>query len=239
MSKPQRLCYFCGQPATTREHVPPKILFQGHQSHGIVVPSCSKCNNEKSQSDSTLVIGWLKTVELGKDHYIADPEVLNVMSAVQPNFGQAKRLLTTAKILSQLDYPLVQLSGKINIRLWICQITAGLVYKRLGRFEPKINWEEAKSYSPYLFETSPTTLMPENEFFKKLSNGSQFRSVADNIPWLRGWLYEAYPEKLYRFDICFKDDLSTVMFRHTFYNVFIWYVFVDVPSDIGWKLRYK
>jgi hypothetical protein len=56
-------CYFCGNAATSAEHVPPKCLFPEQKDvHGedyrknlITVPSCDKHNTQKSQDDEFLM----------------------------------------------------------------------------------------------------------------------------------------------------------------------------------------
>jgi hypothetical protein len=45
-------CYWCGEAATSREHVPPKGLFpQGKNNQLITVPSCEKHNEALSDVD--------------------------------------------------------------------------------------------------------------------------------------------------------------------------------------------
>lgn len=59
------VCYWCGQPATTREHVPPRSFFpDSYECNGavvkanwerlITVPACSQHNNLKSDLDDYL-----------------------------------------------------------------------------------------------------------------------------------------------------------------------------------------
>lgn len=56
-------CYFCGAPATSSEHVPPKCLFpeqkdlsqEEHRKNLITVPSCDKHNAQKSRDDEFLM----------------------------------------------------------------------------------------------------------------------------------------------------------------------------------------
>jgi hypothetical protein len=46
------ICVFCGAPATTRDHVPPRNIFpEPRPSNLIKVPSCSRCNNGRSLID--------------------------------------------------------------------------------------------------------------------------------------------------------------------------------------------
>lgn len=63
----QELCYWCGKPATSREHVPPKCLFpEGKDLKGIdqndyrknliTVPSCDIHNLRKANDDEYLLV---------------------------------------------------------------------------------------------------------------------------------------------------------------------------------------
>ncbi|MCT4599136.1 MAG: hypothetical protein N4A50_14810, partial [Vallitalea sp.] len=60
------ICYWCGELATSREHVPPKCLFpenkdvkdiysQSFRNNLITVPSCDKHNMKKSHDDEYLM----------------------------------------------------------------------------------------------------------------------------------------------------------------------------------------
>lgn len=62
----QELCYWCGAPATSREHVPPKCLFpekkdlndivsKQYRKDLITVPSCDEHNLKKSNDDEYLM----------------------------------------------------------------------------------------------------------------------------------------------------------------------------------------
>lgn len=63
----QELCYWCGKPATSREHVPPKCLFpegkdlkgideKDYRKNLITVPSCDAHNLRKSNDDEYLLV---------------------------------------------------------------------------------------------------------------------------------------------------------------------------------------
>lgn len=63
----QELCYWCGKPATSREHVPPKCLFperkdlkgideNDYRKNLITVPSCDIHNLRKSNDDEYLLV---------------------------------------------------------------------------------------------------------------------------------------------------------------------------------------
>jgi hypothetical protein len=50
------LCYYCGEPATTREHAPPKSFFPKKANLQLkTVPPCKKHNNSKSHDDQYLL----------------------------------------------------------------------------------------------------------------------------------------------------------------------------------------
>ena len=58
-----KLCYNCGKPATTKDHIPPKCLFpKGTRGHLITVPSCRDCNESMALDDqyfaAFLAVHW-------------------------------------------------------------------------------------------------------------------------------------------------------------------------------------
>jgi len=66
MNETANYCYWCGKPATSKEHVPPKCLFtEGKDIRGIyderfrnrliTVPSCNEHNLGKSKDDEYLM----------------------------------------------------------------------------------------------------------------------------------------------------------------------------------------
>jgi hypothetical protein len=63
-------CYFCGQAATSREHVPPLCIFpeakdsfgKDHRKNLITVPSCDEHNLKKSKDDEFLMACVTATV---------------------------------------------------------------------------------------------------------------------------------------------------------------------------------
>jgi hypothetical protein len=52
-------CFFCGgqRRTTTREHMPPKSLFDNsHRPDKLVMPACTQCNSGTSTADLTAAI---------------------------------------------------------------------------------------------------------------------------------------------------------------------------------------
>jgi len=68
-------CCFCAglRPATTREHMPPKSVFDGsHRPDKLIMPACDDCNHGTSTADLTTAIisrwGYLNTDQENNDH---------------------------------------------------------------------------------------------------------------------------------------------------------------------------
>ncbi len=63
MGKKKKICYKCGAPASSKEHVPPKCLFPEEKDintsffrHNLItVPSCDQHNSVKSKDDEFLL----------------------------------------------------------------------------------------------------------------------------------------------------------------------------------------
>lgn len=54
-------CAYCGAPATTRDHIPPKKLFPKPWPDDLItVPACLKCNNPASKDDEYFI--WMMTI---------------------------------------------------------------------------------------------------------------------------------------------------------------------------------
>lgn len=47
----RRFCAYCGKPATSADHVPPKGLFAKGTENLVTVPACDEHNNQRSGSD--------------------------------------------------------------------------------------------------------------------------------------------------------------------------------------------
>jgi hypothetical protein len=69
-------CCFCGgiRPAVTREHMPPKALFDSsHRPDKLVMPACDECNRGTSTADLVAAVmsrwGYDISVKEGRDHF--------------------------------------------------------------------------------------------------------------------------------------------------------------------------
>ena len=64
--KDKSLCIFCGKPATTRDHIPPKGIFPDPMpSDLITVPACESCNSNTKLDDE--YFQWLITTGSGEN----------------------------------------------------------------------------------------------------------------------------------------------------------------------------
>ncbi|QUJ70478.1 hypothetical protein KDD30_20515 (plasmid) [Photobacterium sp. GJ3] len=70
MSNIENICYFCGEKATSKEHIPPKAFFpKDNRDHLFTVPSCDEHNGDKSKDDEyvKIVLGRSADLMLRKD----------------------------------------------------------------------------------------------------------------------------------------------------------------------------
>ena len=75
-------CYFCGgrRRATTREHMPPKSLFDNsHRPDKLVMPACDECNGDTSTADlvAAVVSRWdyFSSQQENRDHRRLIPQI--------------------------------------------------------------------------------------------------------------------------------------------------------------------
>jgi hypothetical protein len=68
----EKICYWCGEPATSAEHFPPKGIFPtSHRKNLLTVPSCDKHNSANSKTDERFrfLLHASEPSELAKDWY--------------------------------------------------------------------------------------------------------------------------------------------------------------------------
>lgn len=96
-------CYWCGAPADSREHVPPRSLFptagdtpdgRDYRSQLVTVPSCYQHNGAKSSDDEYLLCVIANSIvgnSVGQDH-----ATTKVIRAMLKSAGLADRMLNGA-----------------------------------------------------------------------------------------------------------------------------------------------
>src|SRR5271169_1318730 len=100
------LCCLCGglRPTTTREHMPPKSLFDNsYRPDKLVMPACDECNHGTSKADLTAAIVSRWDYNIGPQERLdhkrlvagvreRDPDLLNEWNQLGPN-GRAEARL--------------------------------------------------------------------------------------------------------------------------------------------------
>ena len=123
-------CYYCNNPKTSKEHVPPKLLFRGFDVDSITVPSCDKHNNSKSGDDKNFVYAMLRTLKSTSPPFDWQTEVLKAIKKAEKSFPETNNRIIESPILDEefagLNIPLAR-TDKPMLE-WVRHITAGLVY---------------------------------------------------------------------------------------------------------------
>ena len=102
------VCVFCGKPATTRDHVPPKGIFlKPRPSNLITVPSCQSCNNGASAWDE----GFRNIISMRPGGDTPDAVTLwkqKALPSLRRNRPEMERLRKTMR-----DVPVAAQDGRI------------------------------------------------------------------------------------------------------------------------------
>ena len=102
-------CVYCGEIATTKDHVPPKNLFQKPRPKLIKVPSCSSCNNYPSKDDE-----YFRNILLNDDRIREHPEAKGLMEAYTRSLKRPQATgLITSMLRNKTRFPLISPGGII------------------------------------------------------------------------------------------------------------------------------
>ena len=224
-------CYYCGKPATSVEHLPPKQMFKTFQCDSLTVPSCDEHNSKKGGHDQAVVSALLIPLHTGRHRYPLEPEIEQAINDALPSFEMSKKSAVRSSFLKDPpsgleDLPdLAHLAPSVDFPAWLRQLTAGLVHKKIGTASYTVSWQKATTWSPHWFPTSSPTSVPYDDVVQILEKNQKQRAILDNLAWQPGWSAhpKPYPKIIYSFQIHVFPD-KYVMFRHTFYNRYTWYV---------------
>jgi hypothetical protein len=194
MRKRQRkACYYCGAPASSLEHAPAKQFFKGFPCDRITVPACDEHNNHKSGNDQAIVSAFLLSLHNGSERYSLDEDVLKAIENAKPSFVRAKRKITSTALLSDppsnlVDLPnLAHLSPAANIRSWVRQLTAALVYDANETYDPNIKWDEAVAWSPHWIGSDVPSPIESKQVVSILTQHHDTRTWIEGLPLLRSY----------------------------------------------------
>jgi len=229
-------CYYCGgNPPSTREHAPPKLMFAAFDCDSITVPSCDKHNNNKAGRDRAIVT-WLvksidRTLQSGVPESSLSPKAIRAINDLRPNFSQANAEISDQSFLidSELDLKIPAIN--FDYAEWIRQLSAALIWSVAGYFDPYVKWNEAFVWNPLYLQG------PDRRELLNVLSDLWLNQISEwnieNFDWKNGWsaFPRSYPSELYNFSVCFSPTLvqeieNEVAFRHQFYgclNFYIWF----------------
>lgn len=142
-------CYYCGAPATSREHVPPRIFLKHvpdiahHQL--LTVPACTRHNEAKANLDqaayNAFALPLYHMLDTSWDRMPAD--VGDALRKKHSTFAHQKHLTAAVPLVGpELDDTPINLTHSlIDWSAWIRMLTAGLMYVICGRERLAIDWD--------------------------------------------------------------------------------------------------
>jgi hypothetical protein len=154
-------CAFCDEPATTKDHVPPKSLFKTSPPDNLMtVPACFSCNNEASYDDQ-----WFLNYLVSDDRIKNHPEAKELNNALTRSLKRPQSTgLQEYMDRSLKRFPLITESGIYygegtalendftRERRVLTRIVKGLYYHELQQHHPTENicfvYSSNKTYSP-------------------------------------------------------------------------------------------
>ncbi len=224
-------CYYCGNEANNREHIPPKQMFKNFVCDKITVTSCDEHNTCKSDQDEAIIKGMIYSLNIKKKNMS-----LSVQKAIDialPRFKQVKKLVYPSKMLNDEDVynpELAYISNKAEFDNWIRKISVGLIYNAIGYYEENNDYKNIFIFDSTYYN-SPDTGMTSEEFLAQYKDKQYMLSLLENLNWENGWVSgrNNYPKELYYFKIAFFEEF--VMFRHHFYENFLVYCGIKICKD--------
>jgi hypothetical protein len=243
------LCYYCGNPPPNKkEHVPPHTMFSDFDHDSLTVPGCEKHNLSKSLDDraivTAIIMGAAQVRKYIPESNLLTPNVIKAVEKFEHKFPEAKNEVENRDFLlgipPESNFSLPYTQGTVRAEEWIRQLTAALVWSVTGKYNPKIDWDNAWAWSPNYFRTpGPIEL---EEYDRQYQKNKEMEEELNSFDWLNGWSPRPrkYPEDIYSFDICFLDKPQqwgskkrNLWFKHRFYNkTSIWFIGIMTPSEI-------
>lgn len=238
-------CYYCGGAACSNEHAPPKQMFKGFCCDSITVPACEKHNSSKGGNDQAIVSMFLIPLYNGRETYDLEDEILRAIELAEGAFPRTKRRAINSPLFNDApeefkDLPNVAyLIPDVDIKGWVRQLTAALLYDAIQSIDSTIKWNEAISWSPDWVEASDPTAVTFEETVSTLIKKQITQLQLEQFSWANGWSAypRPYPTSIYCFQIHFESN--EIIFKHKFYNRYNWYVWLPATQETMSKLNDK
>lgn len=192
------LCYYCGAPSTSKDHLPPSCIFPDPKpSNRISVPSCDQHNSVQSKDDE--YFRWFITTASGTNPVAR----AHIEDKVVRQFKKRPKLLRA--ILKRSGYIDVQSPAGIflgkkpvfefqrdRIQSVISRITRGFFFHFFGERLPDDYIVKEFMLNPILDEVQKILLsqIPLNEIGNGVFSFRYQRDISD--PYFTAWLYRFY-----------------------------------------------
>jgi hypothetical protein len=225
-------------------------MFRAFDCDSITVPSCEAHNSAKAGQDQAIVSAFLiplqNRIDAGK--YVDKPLAPNILSAIQTaksSFERVKRRAISSPLIDthpaeQKVFPdTAYLASPIDIKTWMRQLTAALIYHGTQLFDPKIRWDEAVAWSDNWIGTDKHEPLKPHHILQELQKQERLRAQLESFDWSNGWSAHPrhYPKEIYNFQIHLKE--GEIIFRHRFYSQYTWFVWFNASIETISRLRSK
>ncbi|HOF33916.1 MAG TPA: hypothetical protein PK624_09015 [Spirochaetota bacterium] len=206
-------CYYCGENATSSEHVPPKCIFPefkdlnyNYRKNLITVPSCNKHNMLKSQDDEYLLrilTAGHKPNNIGVDHFST-----KVMRAFQHSPDRFSKFMINPKqiLVKQNDQLFESLVFYVDINryhLILKYVAKGLFFYDYSRM---FSGEILILYNGLLHKSDNS----KNELYNDIDNG--IKALLKDVP------YKGENKDVFKYKFLQSDN--TYILRYEFYDYF-------------------
>ena len=238
-------CYYCGAPPpSSREHAPVQAMFEAFSCDSITVPSCDEHNTEKNLDDRAIVEFFIKGLFVGLRDGSLTPNTLKAMEVAEPRLGHADEVSLRAWIndpQGELDSSLSYMDSRIDIKRWMRQLTAALIWSATGDFDESIEWDHAIAWSPEFVPGEGGLEIEQAGLKLQRLQATKTEIMKTSTSWWYGWSAypRGYPPDIYRFEVSFlpsqhflqENSGLEIIFRHWFYSKFSWYVWFAVSEE--------
>jgi hypothetical protein len=237
-----KVCYYCGKPATGREHVPPKQMFREFDCDSITVPSCEDHNTSKSFDDQTIIDHLIHGVDWQRKRASISKGAAKALPLRPSSFSRTKRLIDYA---NPIDHPMLPtvpyLEPGPDIYRWMQCIAAALVFDGAGFHDASIDWPAAVVFSPGFLPGPKGLKIPVDDAAKWLGARQQTADGWDrSFDWRKGWSAQPkpYPADVFAFHVGFYRR-GFVGLRLLFYGDSRWYVITPMSDRTRLALRHR
>lgn len=233
------ICYFCGAPASSTEHVPPKQMFRAFDCDRITVPSCEAHNSNKGGDDQSIVSAFLLSLVEGVrvSAWSLEPDVEKALNVHTSAFQYVKNSTFAAPLITDAPKPMPNLGySKSDLKQWIRQVTAAILFSATQTFDPSIEWANATIWSPnWLSSPTPTPITTAQYLEQFEFSDISIKPIFENREWAQGWSARPrpYPKDIFRFYLNLERH---IFFKHVFYNRYTWYICFDCTESTKAKL---